>query len=600
VDHDPDFCVEAKAFRFLHVSSCFPRKGADVLLRAYGRAFSQKDSVTLIIKTFPNPHNEIHRWLKEAQAETLDFPDVLIIEKDLTEAELKSLYMNCQALVAPSRAEGYGLPLAEAMLTGIPVITTAWGGQLDFCHEENAWLVEYSFARSASHLGVFDSVWAEPDLNHLSEVLRDVYSAKDSTRKAKQAKAKRRLKAEHTWRSVGERMVAKARLWSESPVALNTPRIGWISTWNTRCGIATTSEHLVNEMKAKISILAPQPNGLVSSDGPDVCRCWNLGEEDTLESLANQIEAQALDTLVIQFNYGFFQLETLNSFLIQQAEAGRVILIVLHSTTDPVHVPHKRLSVLKAGLSMCDRILVHSIADLNRLKTLGLVDNVALFPLGILEVAEADPPSGLSGELVVSSYGFFLPHKGLLELIESIDILRKRGIPARLHMVNSEYPAPESQHIIQQAMNLISDRDLEPVVQLTTDFLSDYQSLAYLKASDLIVFPYQATGESASGAVRYGIASGRAVAVTPLPIFDDVEQAVWKLPGTTAAEIAEGIARYWQEKTESTPEVIEREIRTKLWRDAHGYSKLSRRLLNLATALRNQKRSNADGPLKRP
>ena len=63
VDHwervtaDPSFRVPegASGFRFLHVSSCFPRKGIDVLLRAWGRAFSTADDVTLIIKTFPNP-----------------------------------------------------------------------------------------------------------------------------------------------------------------------------------------------------------------------------------------------------------------------------------------------------------------------------------------------------------------------------------------------------------------------------------------------------------------------------------------------------------------------------------------------------------------
>ncbi|MBZ9922814.1 glycosyltransferase, partial [Mesorhizobium sp. BR1-1-7] len=58
---DPTFQLSPAHFRFLHVSSCFPRKGADLLLEAYGRAFSSRDDVVLIIKTFPNPHNEIER-----------------------------------------------------------------------------------------------------------------------------------------------------------------------------------------------------------------------------------------------------------------------------------------------------------------------------------------------------------------------------------------------------------------------------------------------------------------------------------------------------------------------------------------------------------
>ena len=90
------------------------------------------------------------------------FPDVLIIKDDLSDAQLKALYEQCDALVAPSRAEGFGLPLAEAMLSGLPVITTGWGGQLEFCNHETAWLIDYSFTYARTHFGLFDSVWAEP------------------------------------------------------------------------------------------------------------------------------------------------------------------------------------------------------------------------------------------------------------------------------------------------------------------------------------------------------------------------------------------------------------------------------------------------------
>ena len=72
---------------------------------------------------------------------------------------------------------------------------------------------------------------------------------------------------------------------------------------------------------------------------------------------------------------------------------------------------------------------------------------------------------------------------------------------------------------------------LQDRVTLMTDFLPDRESLAALGDSDLIVFPYQSTGESSSAAVRYGLATGRPVALTPLPIFDDVRRAVYELPG---------------------------------------------------------------------
>ena len=58
--------VRGESFDFLHVSSCFPRKAADVLVRAFCAEFSGSEDVRLIIKTFPNPHNEIEKIVRDA------------------------------------------------------------------------------------------------------------------------------------------------------------------------------------------------------------------------------------------------------------------------------------------------------------------------------------------------------------------------------------------------------------------------------------------------------------------------------------------------------------------------------------------------------
>ena len=62
---------ELKKYKILHVSSCFERKGIDILLKAYGKAFNINDEVTLIIKTFVNPHNKIEQILYSLQKERL-------------------------------------------------------------------------------------------------------------------------------------------------------------------------------------------------------------------------------------------------------------------------------------------------------------------------------------------------------------------------------------------------------------------------------------------------------------------------------------------------------------------------------------------------
>lgn len=591
VDHwhrikpDMELHIEARAFRFLHVSSCFPRKGADVMLRAYGRAFRTGDDVTLVIKTFPNPHNEIHRWLDEARANDPGFPDVVILETDYTDAQLKALYEQCHALVAPSRAEGFGLPMAEAMLSGLAVITTGWGGQMDFCTSDTAWLIDYSFARAKTHFGLPASVWAEPDERHLAVLMRDVYEMPAELRQTRIAAGQHLLNEKFHWSHAAARMVESARHWAQG-VKAEVPRIGWITTWNTRCGIATYSEHLINNIQTKVSVLAAQAHSKTAEDESNVWRCWSAGDDDDLAGLTRQIAELELDTLVIQFNYGFFDLPTFASFLGGQIDKGRIVVVVMHATNDPAHVPHKKLSPLAPALMRCHRVLVHSPNDMNRLKQLGLVENVALFPHGIIDYTPSSAiRSNQGGEFVVASYGFFLPHKGLLELIDAIALLRDQGMQVRLNMVNAEYPVPEFRKIIGQAIEKIQSMRLDDRVSMCTDYLNDDESLRRLSEADLVVFPYQATGESASGAVRYGIASGRPVAVTPLDIFDDVGQAVHVLPGTTSADIAEGIARLAGEIMNGAETLREKEAQTERWRGEHRYSRIGSRLNQMLIAL---------------
>ena len=164
IECDQDFSISANTFRFLHVSSCFPRKGAELMLDAYGRCFTARDDVSLIIKTFENPHNQIEQYLRQLKKDCPEFPHVELIMADLSEGQLKRLYELCDVLVGPSFGEGFGLPFAEAMLSGLPVITTNWGGQLDFCNDGNSWLVDYDFDWADTHFEIWSSVWARPKI----------------------------------------------------------------------------------------------------------------------------------------------------------------------------------------------------------------------------------------------------------------------------------------------------------------------------------------------------------------------------------------------------------------------------------------------------
>lgn len=591
VDHwerikaDPNYRVDARSFRFLHVSSCFPRKGINALLEAYGAAFSIDDDVSLVIKTFDNPHNEVLDVLSGLKAQNSQYPDVVTIFGDLSDAQVKALYSQCHVMVGPSFAEGYGLPFAEAMLSGIPVITTNWGGQLDFCNSSNSWLVDYRFERANSHLGVWSSAWARVDVQALARAMREAREASVETRAAMAARGRHQLMERHTWKHVAERLTASAATLPARP--RRDPQIGWISTWNSKCGIATYSQHLIDAIPADVTVFSPEKEAtLIGKDQSH--RLWRVSKSlSRLGRILASPHAADIDVFVIQFNYGFYNHADLANFIYQAKDRGKAVILCLHATYEIGLQPYDnfQLSYIAPALAACDRILVHSVNDLNNLKRLGLVDNVALFPHGVLRRGSRPEHRVRPEEPVIATYGFAMPHKGLSEVLEAVRLLRKRGRKVRLKMVNAEYPAEVSAAEVHALNSKIRNDGLSEFVEMHNEFLSDERSLELLTDSDLVVFAYQNTEESASGAVRYGMAVERPVAVTPLPIFDDLAGATFRMKGTSPSDIADGIAAALDALASDNPEAKVIEERAEAWRSQHDYRIVGRRLFNMCKAL---------------
>ncbi|MGK9234966.1 glycosyltransferase [Inquilinus limosus] len=540
-----------QGFRFLHVSSCFPRKGIDALLAAWSHAFSKADGVVLVIKTFPNPHNTVTEQIAELDRLQPDHAPIILINEDLDPSQIRALYTAADAVVCPSRGEGFGLPLAEALALGKPVITTAFGGQSDFCTPETAWLCDYRFAYARSHLEIPASVWVEPDIDSLVECLRTVRSATPANLNRRARAGQDLVRQQYTWRAVAGRLRdAVADLDKLDSRALRLPRIGWVSTWNSRCGIATYSEALTRGIAPEnLVIFATRNCTPIGPDPDNVIRCWDEGWSDPLDDLYAAIRAAHVDAVVIQFNFGFFRLAAFAALIERLTEDGIAVYPCLHSTAD-VDKPDVTIHLRDAmpALAKARRILVHSVNDLNRLKALGLVANTVLFPHGLPMAYEGDRRQArralrLDGKRVIGSFGFLLPHKGLRELIEATAALRRADGRYHLLMLNALYPGSESRGEHEACRQLIDRLGLAQHVTLITDFLDEATILAKLAAADVVVFPYQDTQESASGAVRLGLASSTPVAATPLPIFDDVSAVVERLPGCGPREIAAGIER---------------------------------------------------------
>jgi glycosyltransferase involved in cell wall biosynthesis/predicted Zn-dependent protease/predicted O-methyltransferase YrrM len=208
-----------KPFKFLFVGGTIPRNGIDLLLDAYTRTFRATDGVCLVVKDmgagsfYKGQTAEARIAACRAQAGA---PEIEYLDGPLSEAQLAGLYTACDCLVLPYRGEGFGLPLAEAMACGRPVVVTGQGAALDFCGPDNAYLVPSRTVRlTEKRVGSLETVdypwWAEPDVEELARLLRRALEC-PAERQVKGAAGRARILAGFTWdhaaAAVEERLLA--------------------------------------------------------------------------------------------------------------------------------------------------------------------------------------------------------------------------------------------------------------------------------------------------------------------------------------------------------------------------------------------------------
>jgi glycosyltransferase involved in cell wall biosynthesis len=151
-----------------------------------------------------------------------------------------------------------------------------------------------------------------------------------------------------------------------------------------------------------------------------------------------------------------------------------------------------------------------------------------------------------------------------------------------LLLLNALYPAEESKAEAEFCKQLIAQSGLTSAVTVNHDYLSDTDSMGWLRQADAIVFPYQHTQESSSAAVRWGLAVERPVLCTPLDIFEDVSSAVSWLPGTTPEDMARGLLTFLQQ-----PDSVHlaQQQQQRAWLERHDWEKLSIRMSHLIEAM---------------
>jgi glycosyltransferase involved in cell wall biosynthesis len=198
-------------YKFLTIGKWEDRKYTESLVRAFDDEFRDDEDVALVLGC-SNPFVAGFDLGQRIRALGLKRPQALLgMARVPDHAVIGSIYRSCDAFVAPSRAEGWGLPILEAMASSLPTITTRYSAMTEYAHDGNALLLDYRLVPIPEPLGeeTADEAghWAEPDIGQLRARMRWCVEHRDEAR-ALGRRAAAEVAGRWTWDLAAKRAVA--------------------------------------------------------------------------------------------------------------------------------------------------------------------------------------------------------------------------------------------------------------------------------------------------------------------------------------------------------------------------------------------------------
>jgi glycosyltransferase involved in cell wall biosynthesis len=197
---------------FMNAGAMTANKGADLLLRGFAELCRQRADVYLLLKGTDELYRSNARLgvvmsALDPALRALVGSRIVYGGTTLSVADMAALYRAADVYVSPYRAEGFNLPVLEAMASGLPVICTAGGPTDDFVPDEAGLKIASRTVAAAMPDGA-QGVQLQPDLSALTRLM--LRAAQDSAWRAAAGRAARLAAAKMGWDGVVDRLLEVA------------------------------------------------------------------------------------------------------------------------------------------------------------------------------------------------------------------------------------------------------------------------------------------------------------------------------------------------------------------------------------------------------
>ena len=141
----------------LNVAQPHRRKALPLAFESFGKAFTKNDDVCFVAKVMKDNNGSSHQ--KEKNSFDVDFTSILktFESKFPNHAEVEcmygyvnnisDIYKACDINFSATHAECWHLPSLEALAAGLVNVVPRYGGQLDFCNDDNSLLLDGRLTR---------------------------------------------------------------------------------------------------------------------------------------------------------------------------------------------------------------------------------------------------------------------------------------------------------------------------------------------------------------------------------------------------------------------------------------------------------------------
>ena len=306
-------------------------------------------------------------------------------------------------------------------------------------------------------------------------------------------------------------------------------KVGQVSTFNCRCGIATYCGMLTNALQdlgAETYVLAEECSEKDIVDfkfKTDYERCWNRNLP------YHNVIRQSIDydILHIQHQFGLFPNPTNNAELYDLAQTN--IVSTLHDVVPP---SQQAAPYMKPFLEKSKQIIVHTKACYELLQQWGF-ENPALIPHGTKLMPdtpkeEARKAVGLpENAKILLSWGFIWESKGILDLVRILAEVKKTIPEAMLVHAGGIHPAIAGSEYLRSILKTAIHLKLSPKDIVITQWVPEEKVSTYLSSADVIVLNYMRGSASASGAAHIALGSHR-------PLVKTNDFCLEEIPGLTS------------------------------------------------------------------